>query len=170
MSIINCGGKTELWKYAEILKEIDIKFITSADFDFLREGLNEYFTNLKYDKDFNDKLNGLKSKISSKVKNKYKSIGELNDVGLIKEVEGYLESLYKNGIFIFNGELENLYIEKPSFDKEAGVIETLGKIIEQSKTIDNFLELQQYNNLLALFVFYTWGLKEYKEKVATKAF
>jgi putative ATP-dependent endonuclease of OLD family len=44
ISILNCGGKAELWKYAEILNEIKIKYFVTADFDFLRNGLSEYYT------------------------------------------------------------------------------------------------------------------------------
>ncbi len=149
VSIINCGGKSELWKYAEILKELNTKFITTADFDFLRDGLNSYFVNLKFEKGYYDYLNALKSRISKTVEGKYKNLSQLRDEKLIEEVAKYLHSLRKFDIFIFSGELENLYIQKPLFDKEAGVIETLGKIIEESKSIKDFVNIDEYFDLFS---------------------
>lgn len=164
VSIINCTGKSELWKYAEILKEIDIKFITTADFDFIREGLNSYFTRLNYPQAFADTLNSLKSKISQSILEKYKSLAQINDNDLRTEVSKYLLFLREHDIFVFSGELENFYLNKPTFDKEAGVIETLGKLIEQSKGINEFVNIEEYYALLSHFCKSQLGLQEYKEE------
>ncbi len=164
VSIINCTGKSELWKYAEILKEIDIKFITSADFDFIREGLNNYFTRLNYPQDFADTLNSLKSKISKSILEKYKSLAQINDNALRTEVSKYLLFLREHDVFVFSGELENFYLNKPTFDKEAGVIETLCKLIEQSKGINEFVNIEEYYALLSHFCKSQLGLQEYKEE------
>lgn len=42
ISILNCGGKDEIYKYASILQQLEIPFYVVADFDFLKEGLNNY--------------------------------------------------------------------------------------------------------------------------------
>lgn len=160
VSIINCGGKSELWKYAEILSELNIPYCITADFDFLRNGLNELFTNLKMEKKYNDSLNSLKSKISKIFgTSKYKYIAELNDKDLESEVAKYLESLTNDNIYIFSGELENFYKVKPLFDKEGGVIETMGKIIEGNQTIEDFVECKEYICMLRLFIEKCLGLK-----------
>jgi putative ATP-dependent endonuclease of OLD family len=152
VSIINCGGKHELWKYAEILQELEIPFFVTADFDFLRDGLNQFFTNLNYPQDFSDKLNSLKSKIATKITSgKYKQIHQLNEESLISEVKNYLTQLETINVFIFSGELENLYRISPSFDKEAGVIETMGKIIETSNELSEYVNCSEYFNVFELF-------------------
>lgn len=161
ISIINCGGKHELWKYAEILNELEIKFITTADFDFLRDGLNEYFTNLKFEKKHSDKLNKLKSKINSK--SKYKSIEQIEGEDLIKEVSDFLIECHDQNLFIFTGELENFYIIKPIYDKEGGVIETLGKLIEEQRPISDYVDLSEYYSLFFNFLSLTQNLKEFVE-------
>lgn len=48
ISIINCGGKHEFWKYVKISNEFKIPWLLIADFDYLREGLNDFFTKLSY--------------------------------------------------------------------------------------------------------------------------
>lgn len=164
ISIINCGGKHELWKYAEILTELNIRYITSADFDFLRSGLSEYFTNLKLEKTYSEKLNALKSKIAIKISNgQYKSLDQLADQHLIEEVKAYLKSLHEVNVFIFSGELENFYKIKPTFTKEAGVIETLGKLIEQTASIKEYVNTNEYYDLFFNFVYLNQNLIEYKE-------
>ncbi len=164
ISILNCGGKTELWKYVEILRELNIKYITTADFDFLREGLNDYFTKLNYQQGFSDRLNSLKSKIATVViKGKYKHIKQIGDETLIKEVEDFLYRIIEEDIFIFTGELENFYIENPSFDKEGGVIQTLGRLLEESKTISELVDISEYLELFENFVSLNLGFKRHIE-------
>ncbi|WP_462264958.1 AAA family ATPase [Mucilaginibacter sp.] len=159
ISIINCGGKHELWKYVEILSELGVEYTTTADFDFLRTGLSEYFTNLQFDKSIVDNLNALKSKISGVINNgKYKSIGQLNSEALINEVKNYLQDLYKFNLFIFTGELENFYKIKPNLDKEAGVIETLSKLIEENRPLRDFIDTTEYYNMFEKFIFQTQAL------------
>lgn len=153
ISIINCGGKAELWKYSEILNEISIRHIVTADFDFLRDGLSNYFTKLGFEQSYSDKLNALKSSISEKVQGKYKYIEQLDAFNELKlNVVEYLETICKNDIFIFTGELENFYIVKPSLDKEGGVIETMGKLIEDSKSIEYYVDTEEYNSMFKQFV------------------
>jgi putative ATP-dependent endonuclease of OLD family len=169
VSIINCGGKNELWKYAEILTELDIKFIATADFDFLRAGLNEYFHNLNFEQSQADRLNALKSKIASVCpKGQYKSLEQFEDDDFKKEILSYLNSLETFNIYIFTGELEHFYKKKPVFDKEAGVIETLGALIEQNKPLEDFIMLDEYFLMFSNFISLTQGLTVYEEcNVAT---
>jgi putative ATP-dependent endonuclease of the OLD family len=156
VSVLNCGGKCELYKYAKILLEINTPFITTADFDFLRTGLNEYFTRLGFHQSSIDQANALKSRISSSLAGaRYKDISVITDDGLKKEVLLYLELLRSNNIFLFSGELENLYIEQPKFDKEAGVLETLGKCIEYESDLSKYVKLNEYFDLLDYFANYS---------------
>lgn len=152
ISIINCGGKTELLKYVEILRELKIEYITTADFDFLREGLNDYFTKLKFEVKFSDELNAIKSKIAKKIKTKYKYLNQIEDDGLKKDITDYLKTLFERRIYIFSGELENFYKVTPKFDKEAGVLETIGNMIEQNKPLTDFVNTDEYDALFRFFL------------------
>lgn len=149
ISIINCGGKTEFWKYVKIFNELNIPWLVLADFDFLREGLNEFFTNLSYNKDGIDELNSLKSKIAGK----YKSILDIGNPQLEKDIKEYISKLSKEKrIFILTGELENFYIIKPKFTKEGGVIETISRQMEENKTIDEFVKIDEFVDALKIFI------------------
>lgn len=150
-SIINCGGKTEFWKYVKILNEFEIPWLIIADFDFLRDGLNDYFTNLSYEQILSDEVNALKSKIA--VNGKYKSIMDIKNVDLKPKIEDYILKLSKdNGIHILTGELEHFYKEKPKFDKEGGVIEVLSKRMEEGRLIGEYVKTDEFDNALKRFV------------------
>ena len=150
ISIINCGGKTEFWKYVKILNELGTPWLVLADFDFLRDGLNDFFTKLSYEQVFNNELNSIKSKI--KITGKYKTISDIKDDKLEIDIRKYILKLSKEkGIFILSGELENSYIEKPKLDKEGGVIELLSKRMEENKTIDKFVKIDEFVDALKIF-------------------
>jgi putative ATP-dependent endonuclease of OLD family len=149
ISIINCGGKTEFWKYVKIFNELNIPWLVLADFDFLREGLNEFFTNLSYTRDCIDELNSLKSKISGK----YKSVSECGNPQLEQDIKKYISKLSKEScIHIFSGELENFYKYKPKFTKEAGVIEIISRRMEENKTIDEYVKIDEFVDPLKIFI------------------
>jgi hypothetical protein len=74
-----------------------------------------------------------------------------------------------DGIFIFTGELENFYKIKPVFDKEGGVIETLGKLIEENRSLNEFVDTTEYYNMFEKFVFQTQGLIKHEDEKAAKA-
>ena len=151
ISIINCGGKMEFCKYVKIFNDIEIPWLVLADFDFLREGLNDFFTKLSYGPEFIDGLNSLQSKIL--VTGKYKAVSEIGDTQIQQEVKSYLLKLSDdNNINILTGELENFYKEKPKFSKEAGVIETLSKLMEENKRIEEYVEIDEYVNALKRFI------------------
>lgn len=151
ISIINCGGKTEFWKYVKIFNELNIPWLVLADFDFLREGLNEFFTNLSYDRQFIDKLNSLKSRIT--ITGKYKSISDIKDAQLEPEIKEYISKLSKEKeIHILTGELENFYKITPKFSKEGGVIEIISKRMEENKTIDEFVNIDEFIEALKIFI------------------
>lgn len=152
VSIINTGGKAELFKYKSILDELNIKNLVTADFDFIKNGLNEFLKNLSYPQQTSDDLNALKSRIVSIYGTaKYKRIQELSNPVLIDEVKRYIDDLKNESIFIFTGELEDFYIESPQSTKEAGVIETIGKIISTKKQLNNFLNTSEYEEMFTTF-------------------
>lgn len=151
ISIINCGGKKEFWKYVKIFNELNIPWLVLADFDFLREGLNEFFTNLSYDQQFIDELNSLKSRITGT--GKYKSISDIKEGELEREIKEYISKLSKEkGIFILTGELENFYKITPKFSKEGGVIETISRQMEENKTIDEYVKIDEFVDALKIFM------------------
>lgn len=151
ISIINCGGKMEFWKYVKIFNELDMPWLIIADFDFLRDGLNDFFTKLSWGPDFINNLNSLKSKIT--ITGKYKSISDIGDELLKQETKGYILKLSKErGIHILTGELEDFYKVKPKFSKEPGVIETISKQIEENKTIEDYIEIDEFVNALKVFI------------------
>lgn len=150
VSIINCGGKHEFWKYVKFLNTFDIPWLIIADFDFLREGLNDFFTKLSYDQEFSDKINSLKSNIT--ISGKYKSISDIKDGDLEISIKEYISKLSnESSICLLTGELEHFYKEKPKFDKEAGVIETISKSMEEKKTIQEYVEIDEFINALKTF-------------------
>ena len=151
ISIINCGGKTEFYKYVKIFNTFNIPWLVLADFDFLRGGLNDFFTKLSYEQDFQDELNSLKSKIT--VTGKYKSISDVGDETIIQLIKEYISKLSKDSnIHILTGELEHFYKEKPTFTKEGGVIETISKLMDESKMIDEYVETDEFVNGLKVFI------------------
>lgn len=150
VSIINCGGKHEFWKYVKFLNTFEIPWLIIADFDFLRDGLNEFFTKLSYDQDFSDEINSLKSKIT--ISEKYKSISDIRDGDLKTKIKEYILNLSEeNRICLLSGELEHFYKEKPEFNKEAGVIETISKSMEENKTIQEYVEIDEFVSALNIF-------------------
>lgn len=149
ISIINCGGKPEFWKYVKIFNELNIPWLVLADFDFLLDGLNDFFTKLSYNQVGIDELNSLKSKIAGK----YKSILDVKNPQLEKDIKEYISKLSKEkGIFILTGELENFYIIKPKFTKEGGVIEIISRKMEENKTIDEFIKIDEFIDALKIFI------------------
>lgn len=152
ISIINCGGKMEFWKYVKIFNELGIPWTIFADFDFLREGLNEFFSKLAYPQTSKDKLNSIKSKIS--LSEKYKSISEISDSAVQDEIKEYLtELLEQEGIGILTGELENFYLDTPKHGKEVGVIETISKLMESAnKEISDYVDVSEFRNIFNSFI------------------
>ncbi len=148
ISIINCGGKTEFWKYVEVLRELSIPVFVIADFDFLCNGISEYMTNLKESEQKIDKLNSVKSGVSKSCK----SLGEITDETKKKEVTEYLKELEKEKIYLLPGELEDLYKIKPTGSKEQGVLETIGVMIEENKGLGDFVDGANFQKLFDLFV------------------
>ncbi|OQX21152.1 MAG: hypothetical protein BWK75_03815 [Candidatus Altiarchaeales archaeon A3] len=151
VSIINCGGKTEFWKYVKVFNELNIPWLIIADFDFLIDGLDDFFTKLSYEQSFKDALNPLKSKIQ--LTGKYKSISNVVDDKIKQEIRQYILKLSKeNNIHILTGELENFYTQKPKYDKEQGVIETISKSIEEDKKIEDYVRIDEFLAALKVFI------------------
>lgn len=146
ISILNCGGKDEIYKYASILQQLEIPFYVVADFDFLKEGLNNYLKNLTNNQEETDLLNELKSKIFTDISGK--RIDQIS-ADYLPETKKYLKYLQKTfNIFLLEGELEDLYKEKPKNKKAQGVLETLNKVIEENKKISDFIHTSPLKDIL----------------------
>ncbi len=152
ISIINCGGKMEFWKYAKKLKEVSIPHCVLSDFDFLREGLSEYLTSLEFKKELKDSVNSLKSKIN--ISGKYKNINQI-DKKLAPEVRVLLNELRSSArLFILSDELEGFYLDsakqllKGVESKEQGVIKIIYEALANKQPISQYLNTVEFKELL----------------------
>ncbi|ADE36563.1 ATP-dependent nuclease [Methanohalophilus mahii] len=68
VSVISCGGKHEFWKYANVLKSINIPYLVISDFDFFRDGLDTYFNKTGFVEQ-KEKLGELKSQVIETIRN-----------------------------------------------------------------------------------------------------
>ncbi|NCS99514.1 AAA family ATPase [Candidatus Parcubacteria bacterium] len=149
ISVLNVGGKTEFWKYAEVLQELEIPFFIIPDFDFLNNGISDYFTKLKFTQDRINELNTLKSTYSL---TGFKNLANLQSTEQ-DGVKEYMSKLKDENIFLLSGELEDLYLEdkKPHYTKEQGVLETIATMIENGEKISDFIVADDF---LDFFVFF----------------
>jgi putative ATP-dependent endonuclease of the OLD family len=146
VSIINCSGKTEFWKYAKVFNEICINWLIIADFDYLRDGLNDFYTKLSYEKEFNDKLNALKSRIS--MHNECKSINSIPNQHH-KSINAYIDKLKDENVFILTGELENFYrkpLKTKKEQKEQAVLEIIKNCKTNNKSIREFVKTNEFED------------------------
>ncbi len=150
VSIISCGGKHEFIKYANILNKVDIPYYIMADFDYLKEGVGKCIRELRHDK-LENELNRLKQEISKNTP-RYKKIDDITEGCINIETRKYLHKLKCENIFILTGELEDFYIKTPKFKKEAGVIETIGKSMEENKPITEYVDHEEFYELFKLFI------------------
>ncbi len=148
VSILNCGGKTEFWKYVEVLRELEIPVFVVADFDFLCDGINEYMTKLSEPQTKIDKLNSVKSGLPTPCK----SLEDITDETKKNEVIAYLKELEQERIYVLPGKLEDLYKIKPKSSKEQGVLETIGAMIEQNRGLGEFVSDTDFKMFFDLFV------------------
>ncbi|MDD4530688.1 MAG: hypothetical protein PHO80_04020, partial [Candidatus Gracilibacteria bacterium] len=79
----------------------------------------------------------------------YKNISDIEQ-SYHPQVNLLRKKLKNIGIFLLDGELEDYYLEgkKPSKNKEGGVIEIVGKIIEENKKITDFVDISQIKEFL----------------------
>lgn len=145
VSIVNCGGKNEFWKYANVFNELEIPWLIIADFDYFRDGLNDFFTKLSYEKGFSDELNALKSCVS--IPNNCKSISSIpnNNQNLVIT---YINQLKDENIFILSGELENFYIKPLKNKKEQAVLEIIENCKIENKSIREFVKTDEFEDPL----------------------
>ncbi|HEY4497393.1 MAG TPA: AAA family ATPase [Candidatus Paceibacterota bacterium] len=159
VSIINCGGKREIWKYAEVLKELAIPFIVVADFDFFRGGVVEYLKNINAQGNLVERLNLVKSQSSLSDSSPVKKLADINQQ-YHREIKNLIKLLSdEQGIFIMEAELEDYYKIKPSADKERGVIETISAMITNKKPVTAYLETAEFEKILEKFIWRVLGLK-----------
>lgn len=148
ISVLNCEGKYNFYKYAQILTDLSIKFYIIADFDFLQKGLSEYLTALDAEAKETSELNTLKSTVFLPGTN-IKKIEDITTEEGKAKIRKYLVKLKKAfNIYIMEGELEALYKERPRATKEQGVLETLDKALERNKSIDSFINVDPINDFL----------------------
>ncbi len=149
ISILNVGGKTEFWKYAEVLQELEIPFFIIPDFDFLNNGISDYFTKLEFIQDKIDRLNTLKSTCSLTNIKKLASLQNTEQ----ESVEKYITELKDENIFLLSGELEDFYLEskKPRYTKEQGVLETIATMIENGEKISDFIAAGYFLDFFTFF-------------------
>jgi predicted ATP-dependent endonuclease of OLD family len=67
VSIVNCGGKHEFWKYAHVLNDLEIPFMIICDFDFFRNGLDNYLGKVGMNNGKSE-LSGIKSKVTETIR------------------------------------------------------------------------------------------------------
>ncbi|MBB6068024.1 ATP-dependent nuclease [Methanococcus maripaludis] len=151
VSIINCGGKTELQKYAVVLSKLSIPYFAMADFDFFAEGSGKYLQSLEFNS-LKNELNDLKSKIKKlKPTGKLKSIEDIPKE-LEYDVKQYLKKLHIINLYILSGELENFYFEKPHYGKEQGVLELICKTLCENSGITEYVDTGEFEELFDLFL------------------
>lgn len=151
ISVINCGGKGEFYKYAQILQAVNIPFLVIGDFDFFIKGLSKYFTELGIDEELRDELNTLKSTISS-------SIDRLSGITSNRDqVEEFLKKLYTSiNVFILPGDLEHLYKSTP--------LKILGDLIEAEKPISHYVNIDSFLEALQYFASINKGKEALKQQ------
>lgn len=164
VSIINCGGKEELWKYADILNKLTIPCMIVTDFDFIRGGLNNYLTRLGFEQGYIDRLNSLKSRIPPTSK----KIDDVSIAALQEEILIFIKELKDKGVFILKGELEDYYKIKPTYPKEYGVIETISKSIEDNKKISEYIITDEFEEMFLYFLKLCLGISLQPQAVNQK--
>lgn len=145
VSIINCGGKAELWKYAKVFNDLEIPWQIVADFDYLKEGLSDFYTKLSYDQSYINNLNSIKSR--AELPKKCKCIDQVDDQH-IPDVMNYINQLKNENIFVLTGELENFYIQTPKYSKEQGVLETIENCKTENAKISEYIKKDEFECIL----------------------
>lgn len=148
VSILNCGGKTEFWKYVEVLRELDIPAFVVADFDFLCDGISEYMTKLNEPREKIDRLNSVKSGLPASCR----ALSNITEDAKKNEVTAFLKELEQEKIYLLPGKLEDLYKIKPATSKEQGVLETIGAMIDQNEGLSKFVSDTDFKKFFDLFV------------------
>ena len=105
VSIINCSGKGNFYKYAKILNKLEIPYFIMADFDFLRRGLDDYLDKMGYDIEFINKVKSLANEMNNfdnrdSIKNKVSQfVQELIDEGILPELKSKKKGKIRYEIF-----------------------------------------------------------------------
>ncbi|MDO9098693.1 MAG: hypothetical protein Q7U60_11310 [Candidatus Methanoperedens sp.] len=70
-----------------------------------------------------------------------------------REIKDYISNLSKEEeIHILTGELENFYKKIPEFTKKADVIEIISRRMEENKTIDEYVKIDEFIDALKIFI------------------
>lgn len=156
ISVLDIGGKGEFAKYVKKLKEINIAYYVLSDFDFLRDGLSEYLTELSFEGTLKQKLNELKGKIGAKYGNGYKSIDVIKDDELKRQTVTMLAELKKHKIFILQHELEMYFTDlgksriTHARGKEEKAITLAAEIYNSQNTkTSDFIKEDEYEEFLS---------------------
>ena len=80
-------------------------------------------------------------------------MSEIDDVALQGGIKQYLsELLTQEHIAILTGDLEHFYLNTPTFGKEAGVIETISKLMETTGKISEYVNVSEFSVALKFFI------------------
>ena len=143
ISVISVGGKGEFSKYVKKLNELNIPVFVLADFDFFLRGLSGFFSDLKYNQDVLNELNGLKSKL------------QLNTFSLsekiIRQINIFIENFAETGLKVDASEIRKAFKENIKSKRLIHFSEDKQKLIKQYlkrlEKIDLFIlenELENY--------------------------
>jgi hypothetical protein len=143
ISVISVGGKGEFSKYVKKLNELNIPVFVLADFDFFLRGLSGFFSDLKYNQDVLNELNGLKSKL------------QLNTFSLsekiISQINIFIENFAETGLKVDASEIRKAFKENVKSKRLIHFSEDKQKLIKQYlkrlEKIDLFIlenELENY--------------------------
>lgn len=155
ISTIAVSGKTEFLKYSNKLDELHIVWVVFADFDFIRRGLCEFLTGKSVDQSLVDRVNALKSEISQQVSNQsYKKLSEIPK-SLHREVKNLISDLKSHNIFVFSGELEDLYTATANslccgLGKEEKAICIASEITPENES--DYVQMDEYNEAFSFFL------------------
>lgn len=150
ISVINCGGKGEFYKYAQILQAVNIPFLIIGDFDFFSDGLSKYFTELNINEELRNQLNTLKSRNSS-------SVDHISNIADDKEqiqIKEFLKKLYSAiNVFILPGKLEDVYKSTVVHSKKdkSTPLRILNDLIETGEHISHYVDIDSFSEALQYF-------------------
>jgi predicted ATP-dependent endonuclease of OLD family len=142
ISIVNCGGKHEFWKYAHVLKDLKIPFMVLCDFDFFRNGLDNYLGKVGMDDD-KKKLSTIKSKVIKTIRSD-SEITEIYD--LCEQIKRSIDSDELDKAKKNANQIEKI------IKKNTGTYKKLDDIsnVETKAEIKSFVEELKQNNIFLL--------------------
>lgn len=160
VSIISCGGKHELWKYANVLKSLKIPYLTITDFDFFRDGLDSYLDKMGMNKE-----KAQLSKLKSRVISTKSSHSEINGIaGICDKIKEDINSKQFDIADRSTREIQRIIKKNKGTYKKLEDIENASIKTE----IENYIMMLRHENIFLLSGeledFYTVDTKSSKEQ------